>query len=812
MDIRTGSLDFTAPVSGSGPRTASTTVVFAREVTNAVAGLSGYWMGYTQSGGDHHVGRLITTLATQVNANTVTVTAQLGVRDWSGDWDDGYQGTVDFTVLADLALATAPPPRGDLIVAGVEHNQAIQFWRSQRTLDPDHIRPDNSIPLVSGKNTGLRVYPDYDSASGLPVIRRLTGRVTVQTGSTLLHLDPINSGATITPRRDAEINQSVADHTLNFMIPAAWSHGALTLSYSLWDADDPTQRPSPNYTETILFGEESALNYYVVGINYTAAPATAPPTLANFLTTHLSDVIRTYPMSDFPVNGYQTIDYGETVTGPMPSSGCGHGFDDLLDRMDDMQGDSDDIYVALLGSGIMGTPGNQLGGCGHPKSVAIFLDRNMDLPHESGHALGRRHAPCTMNRCNPAPSNTDPDYPQYGSMRSDSIGGFGFDPTTNAVFDPATTSDFMAYSGPNWVSAYTWAALAGAFATPPGSARAHGIPGVKVPVLHLGLTIDRDRKITRRPSFQYHNIQDSPGCNGGCGGCSGCGPSFVVEILDGEGRVLACEPLTGGCDCAPGCWPRHFRQKIVMPHGARQLKVFEQDQLLYEENVPAAPKLSVHEPTRTDDGMRLQWRIDGTDDGSEHRAWYLVQFYDAEDEAWRGVAPRQTQPAITIPWQLLGRGPLPVRILATSGLNTGVVTVAVDPGRIPEDTTGAEYEQGYQILLADHQPDPNGMPTVHTSHVLHAIAFDDLGKTVPSDNITWVDEAGTRLIQGAALDTRALAPGRHTLRAVVGARSQATPVSRTWRITTGNGHPVVEFSLGHPVIGSSPAQHSHPHR
>jgi len=43
----------------------------------------------------------------KVDANvlgtTVRVTATLGVRDWSDNWDDDYEGTVYFAVLAELA-------------------------------------------------------------------------------------------------------------------------------------------------------------------------------------------------------------------------------------------------------------------------------------------------------------------------------------------------------------------------------------------------------------------------------------------------------------------------------------------------------------------------------------------------------------------------------------------------------------------------------------------------------------------------------------------------------------------------------------
>lgn len=38
-----------------------------------------------------------------VIANVVSVTATFGVRDWSNNWDDDYEGTVYFAVLAEIA-------------------------------------------------------------------------------------------------------------------------------------------------------------------------------------------------------------------------------------------------------------------------------------------------------------------------------------------------------------------------------------------------------------------------------------------------------------------------------------------------------------------------------------------------------------------------------------------------------------------------------------------------------------------------------------------------------------------------------------
>src|SRR5262245_28203210 len=103
MELRTGSLDFSLPLARGGPRTATTTLVFPRPVRVAVAGLSGYTASYTS--GDHHLGRSEIRLETGILNNTVTVTGTFGLRDWSGDWDDPYNGTLDFVVLAELESA-----------------------------------------------------------------------------------------------------------------------------------------------------------------------------------------------------------------------------------------------------------------------------------------------------------------------------------------------------------------------------------------------------------------------------------------------------------------------------------------------------------------------------------------------------------------------------------------------------------------------------------------------------------------------------------------------------------------------------------
>lgn len=796
MEIRTTSLDFSSPIRGSGPRTGSQTIVFPRNVNVATAGLTGYTLEYSPSD-DHHVGRMQIQVDTAISANTVTVTASLGLRDWSGDWDDNYDGNIQCVVLADLVPANTPPARGDLQIVDMEQNQAVQFFRASRYLDAPHALPDNSIYLVARKNTGIRVYVDYEADPSLPAINSLTGQLIVKTPSTILTLNPINPGTpgAITPHPDATTNLGSANDTLNFMIPAAWCNGTLTVTSRVWDRNDPTQSSAP-FTRSLTFTNVAPVNLYVVGVNYTAVNPNVPaPTQAQFTNAQLPGLVQTYPVGDVNQIGYTTINFGKVVTGNL-NNGCTDGFNDLLDRMREMKGGSSDIYVAVLGPGILGTPGNQDGGCGNTGVGAIFIDYGGlgDLAHEVGHAFNRKHAPCNHG-CNPAPANTDSNYPQYGIFPSDSIGVFGFDPTTNSIFNPASTFDFMSYSFPQWVSPYTYAGLNGALPPsggPSSSGGGHQIPGVLSEMLMLSLTVSRDRKVSRTPSFHFLAPGQGP---------ITCG-HFTAELLGEKGDILVCQPL--GCECDSGCqcWPKRVRGNVPWQQGARRLRIWEKDRMIYEEEIPDPRALTILETTTQPEGVLIKWSL--VDTSTKHggeELWYIVHWYDEEDEVWRGVAPRQQETSLVIPKSLFRAPKLRVRVLVTSGIATEYVEKAVTfEGQIASVGT---------IMLVGHDPSTPG-PQPYKGSVLHAIAVDSTGGQVPSDFIIWYDTSGVEIGRGAHLDVRSLPRGRQAVRAVVrdpGGRHSA----KNWSIEHHAGGVIVHHESPGWTTGEGP-QHKHPHK
>lgn len=764
MELRETSFSFPR-LRGNGPQRNNQAVVFPRPVIRAVAAMTGYSMGF--AGDDHHVGIVEAQLQTTTNANVVEIEATLGVRDWSGFWDDDYAGTITAAVLAELEDVTAPPARGDLVITGVETTQAIQSFRSAQHLDAANVLPDNAFPLVGGKATGLRFWVDYDADAGLPAIARVSGELVVRTGGTTTTLSPIQ---TIVPRRETEIERGQVSHTLNFRIPGTLCRGSVEIECRVFDVAASAQR-SAAFRRTLTFVDVNPVRVYGVGVHYIGQGLDLPaPHDADMLST-LGYTVRTFPTGDVLLSGFTTIDFDDDLF-TTDTSGCGDGFEALRGVLEDMRGDSDDLFYGLLPNGIsFGT----FIGCGGSGAGTGVVGDEVTAAHEAGHALGRRHAPCdSMTRCD-TPSNQDGSYPRYGPFPSDSIGEFGYDSATDTVFDPAGSFDFMGYSGNEWISPYTYRALFSRMDPPFGGEGAAGetnraahelvrifreLPRygarraqwqrVRVPRLMLAVDVGRDRSITVLPSFTFpappRRQGDEP-------------TQFTAEIVGGDGKRRACEPLTCDCmTCREDCWPRHLRGEIpIDPADGETLRIYEGDQLLHETVIPAPPRLRCREPAYEKDGtVTLSWRIDadgGKKQGDEEapRAddsdlWFLIHWRD-EDGSWRGLGSRFKGPDAVIPARLrLARSAIPIRVLATNGLSTATCEV---------ELRGIRGDPPITIVTSELGPG-----------VVHAWAVDHLGRSLANPGLAWYDAAGKELARGSEMDLRRIGGGPQLVRVV----------------------------------------------
>jgi hypothetical protein len=731
MPIRETSISF--PVTrGSGPRTATSTIVFPRQVLKAVATLRGYQIGFV--GDDHHVGRLQVELETTVSSNVVIVTGRLGCRDWSGNWDDEYTGAINASVFAELESVTAPPRRGDVQIVGLEVNQATQHYRSTEHLDSANVMPDNSMPLVGGKMAGLRFYIDYDASAGLPAIASLSGSLRLRSGGAETTLSPL---APISPRAEAEIDRAQVGHTLNFSVPGSWCRGQLEVSLEVFDQARPEQR-SASFQRTLQFVDVNPLRIYGVGINYTGMGLDLPaPTFAEFDAT-FDFTRKVWPTGDVLSSGFTTLVFSQNLAGNA-ADGCGSGFNALQAALKDIKGDTDDLVYGVLPAA---TPLTGVGGCGGGGAGSGMVGGGVTAAHEAGHAVGRQHAPCDdPTRCD-SPQNQDASYPKYGNFVSDSIGEFGFDPASNVIHDPATKRDFMGYSGNDWISPHTYRALFAKGDPQPGSAfatrrmslfmttaavasprqtaevRAEWIKR-RIPLLFLSLWVDGD-KVTLRPSFTYPAYIRRPGQN----------TPYEVHLEDDAGKVLACVTLQQACgSCDQDCGPLQLQGEVPWDDAARRLVVRRGNKDIEACPIEEPPKLVVKLGPAANDGYTLRWSVADKSNPIQ----YLVQWRDI-DGTWRGVAPRTTDTSMVIParYRFAEREVLNIRVLAVHLLHTSSVELDLKAeGKEPPVTI-------------DVRP-------VLTEDLFRAVARDALGRALPSEELVWYTEDGGEIARGGDL-------------------------------------------------------------
>lgn len=402
---------------------------------------------------------------------------------------------------------------------------------------------DNWITAVLWKPTIVRVYINAPAGGAVG------GRISTSSNATedYYYLTPINNTAQFGPgytvaKPANAINRAVLDDTLNFRL--VWAdnptekEGTVELDITVWYRQYGINFSSTR-TINFLFRESPKLDIHVVLIHYTGldfygVPIDAVPTEADVIST-LDSMLRLYPTYDYRLTGIDVLLWTSQLS-------LTQNFCDLFKKIEQLRSHSNtkDLYVGIIPDQsyhISGGIGGLGGGGGG--SVLFFSGDGIEAAHEVGHALGLRHTQCAMTA-----DKLDPNYPTYNSYPQGSIGEYGLDTVDLVVYDPITTSDFMSYCPPRWVSPYTFALLGELILSRWGliemiSSKGSTVwNGKSINVLHLFFRIYRNKTLKVSSAFTIKQSHPAyiPRRSSG----------VIVELLTKEGIVIIdsiCEAL-----------------------------------------------------------------------------------------------------------------------------------------------------------------------------------------------------------------------------------------------------------------------------
>lgn len=760
MEIRTGVAMF-ANLRDSGPfRRRLNFDSFSRPIRQLFTGLTGYTIGFRQGftltdKNDHPLGRLNVKLENWTfHGPQASVDVLLGLRDWSGDWDDVYEGTVSVAAIAELEPAPATPPASsDLSIVGIEFTQVIQSFQSARHLDPPNVRPDNAIPLVAGKPTTARVYINYTGPR--PETELITGLLEV-TSAAGTWSSPLRGGPVIRALRAEQINRGLVEHSLNFRIPDEHCRGTVTVRCQV--AAELSSSLSPRFETRAAFRPIPRFNLRVVPFNVrtpnqdhqwsTAGPFSASMVIPELLqrSERLLPVDRLNASIDAIVQQVTTTE--RTDDGGLAV------FNRLLDQLIDLRGDSSDILLGLFRGGISFGP---VGGLSDPgrKVVGAFADGDTgpaSIVHELGHVFGRHHTPSENGSRVDRDNTVDEHYPAYASFARGSIGEFGFEPQESSsaqVKNPARFLDVMTTNELNrngvWISPYTYLSLMrtilgmstpkfdvprksiqwdpdgsfGCFQFDPDSQ----VGQPKIMTLFLRLMIGVDGTVSRQPSFHFPANAEAQAAEQA---------AYWLEFRDADDKSLATYPLT---PVSTGAWPLTFRAAVPYPTNARALNVWQGAKRIYHENIPDPPKIKVTtEYLKTEGVFSVKWSAAP----QAGKLWYLVHWQD-DDGMWRGLAPRTQDTSLLIPNQTFStKREVKVRVLATSGIATGSTEVVLHR---PDEFIPSRP----RLLIYGEQVGAD-------APILRAALITGAGRVNTAPDALWYDDHGQQIGRGPAFE------------------------------------------------------------
>ena len=350
------------------------------------------------------------------------------------------------------------------LVSGLSVKEVAVYQAIKASIMKDNASATPAVPVVAGRAALLRVY--------------FAPPVTWVTRQVIVHLELSQKGMPLPAMEQQLLVVSSQEGTLastaNFDLPATTVTTDLTWSITLREIDstrlagDTSGARYPATGEVALGAVTTGkLKVKILPVAYGADGSNRlPTTTAAALENLRSHMFAMYPVTEVELTVGDPFKWSQKV------SADGSGWDQLLNAVLNQRikdgAPADTYYYGLfvpaasfgsycnrgcvLGlSPLAYDPQDDLSrasiGLGY---IGDYADPQETFVHEVGHAHGRLHAPCDV-------SDPDPDYPYLDGK----INSWGYDSTTKKFFDPAgKTRDMMSYCSPDWISDYTYTALA----------------------------------------------------------------------------------------------------------------------------------------------------------------------------------------------------------------------------------------------------------------------------------------------------------------------------------------------------------------
>lgn len=393
----------------------------------------------------------------------------------------------------------------DLSLDQIEPTQAIQ-------------NPSNTVPLVAGRSTVIRIYTHNNS--GAPITNIYVSLSASRDGA------PLPGSPLVIGPASVPVNWSKEDiqSSFNANLPAAWLSGSVNLQITLDSRNSVVERNEFNntLTTTLSFNSVPPLNIKAIPLVYNDfSGLTFPAANTSYIAP---DLMKMYPLSGVNVSNRQPVTTNENLHTTA-------GWSNLLNRLTELKRtDGAPAWQVYYGVVPVENEYNQtwfyggtagIGWLGEFVSLGLADSSDFGInggyiaAHEIGHNLGRDHAPCGVSG--------DRDYPYPNG----SIGQYGLNINRMQVLSPLIYSDIMGYCNKQWISDYTYNAMFSVLRTLP-AAGLQTSSGVLIRA-----RLEDNEEMSLQPVYMLPGYLDPPSPDS----------DYSVQFIDANGQIISQYPL-----------------------------------------------------------------------------------------------------------------------------------------------------------------------------------------------------------------------------------------------------------------------------